>query len=226
MSALCKHLRYTAMAGMQILLIYSLIPIAALIAGMSFDRALVSGTTGHSYVGSSVCAECHAAESIGNQYDDWLRTPHAKAVLILKKESGLAIGAKLSISNPSEDLRCLKCHTTGGGRDERVKKEGVGCEACHGPGGDYYEYGRHANALNRQGGYETAQKYGMYPVLGIKKIKQREKLCLHCHNNKRPCFPADPKEIYRQLISLQVISDMKKGELVLKHQLIPPFPQY
>ena len=87
--------------------------------------------------------------------------------------------------------------------------------------------------VNRQGAYETAVKHGMYQILGIKNIKKREKMCLGCHNSRRPCYPSNTSDIYRQSISLQVISDMKKGGeqrkgdyVNLKHQLIPPFPQY
>lgn len=180
----------------------------------------------HTYVGSSACGKCHAAESIGNQYDLWLQSPHAKAIRILKSETAYAIANKLSIKEPSEDLKCLKCHTTGGGKNKKTIHEGVGCEACHGPGSDYYEFIGHVDTVNRQSAYETALKNGMYPILGIKNIKKREKLCLRCHSSQRPCFPSNPKEVYRQSISLQVITDMKKGDLKMGHQLIPPFPQY
>jgi hypothetical protein len=185
------------------------------------------------YVGSEACGKCHAADAIGNQYDKWLRTPHAKAFLLLGTAGALEIAKKLSIKNPAEDRQCLRCHVTGGGQDPKLREEGVGCEACHGPGSDYYDYGNHADTVNRQGGYETAQKNGMYPVIGIKNIKKREKMCLHCHDSKRPCYPTTSKEIYRQSIPIQVIADMKKGgdpskadSVNLKHQLIPPFPQY
>ncbi len=202
------------------------ISIFTVVMVLSFNSNLISEKKKHTYVGAAVCAKCHASDSIGNQYEKWLRTPHAKSVLMLKSETGLAIGKKLSMDNPSEDLKCLKCHTTGGGRAEKTKEEGVGCEACHGAGSDYYEGINHVDILNRKSAYEKAQKKGMYPTLGIKNIKKREKLCLHCHDNRRPCFPTDPKEIYRQSISLQVITDLKKGSNYFKHYLIPPFPQY
>ncbi len=178
------------------------------------------------YVGNAVCATCHAAEAIGDQHSKWLRTPHARAFTTLKSEPALALGKKLSIDKPHEDRACLKCHTTGGGRHRVTGEEGVGCEACHGPGSGYHEFANHVDTVDRQAAYETALKYGMYPILGIKNIKKREKLCLRCHSAKRPCFPSESKEIYRQSISLQVISTMKKGTLDMGHHLIPPFPQY
>ena len=191
-----------------------------------FNGNSMSKQKKHTYMGSPACGKCHAAESIGNQYDLWLQSPHAKATKILKSETAYTIAKKLSIIEPSEELKCLKCHATGGGKNKKINSEGVGCEACHGPGSDYYEFIGHVDTVNRQSAYETALKNGMYPILGIKNIKKREKLCLRCHSSQRPCFPADPKEVYRQSISLQVITDMKKGDLNLGHHLIPPFPQY
>ncbi len=179
-----------------------------------------------SFVGSAVCGECHSAETIGDQYNKWLRTPHARAVATLKSEQARAIGKKLSISQPDGDRACLKCHTTGGGRHQKTMGEGVGCEACHGPGSGYREFANHVDTINRQSAYETALKNGMYPILGNKNMKKREKLCLRCHSSTRPCFPSESKEIYRQSISLQVISSMKKGTLDMSHTLIPPFPLY
>ena len=203
-----------------------LISIFALLFTVIFSAHSMSEKKKHTFVGSAVCGKCHAAESIGDQYDLWLQSPHGKAVRILKSEPALALAKKLSINDPSEELKCLKCHATGGGKNQKIRDEGVGCEACHGPGSDYYEYCGHVDTVNRECAYETALKNGMYPTLGFKNIKKREKLCLRCHNSRRPCFPAEPKEIYRQSISLQVITNMKKGDLNLGHQLIPPFPQY
>ena len=190
------------------------------------DVHSISKQKKHACVGSSTCGKCHAAESIGNQYDLWLQSPHAKAAKTLRSEAAYAIAKKSSIKEPSEELKCLKCHSTGGGKNKKIINEGVGCEACHGPGSNYYEFIGHVDTVNRQSAYETALKNGMYPILGIKNIKKREKLCLRCHTSQRPCFPADPKDMYRQSISLQVITDMKKGDLNLSHRLIPPFPQY
>jgi hypothetical protein len=203
-----------------------IIILSTLLIAAAFNALLPSEKKKHAFVGSAVCSKCHDAESIGNQYGKWLRTPHAKAVLILKTKPALDLAKKLSITTPEEDLKCLRCHTTGRGKSKKTIDEGVGCEACHGPGEDYNEFSKHVDTINRLGAYETALKNGMYQTLGIKNIKKREKLCLRCHNKARPCYPPDSKEIYRQTISLQVITDLKKGELVLRHPLIPPFPQY
>lgn len=203
-----------------------IVPALTLLLAIMMATHLRPAEKKRTFVGSAACGTCHDAESIGNQYDKWLRSPHAKAVLILGTGPALALAKKLSIPDPSKDLKCLACHTTGGGKDEKLRDEGVGCEACHGPGSDYHEFAGHVDTVNRQGAYETAVKNGMYPILGIKNIKKREKLCLHCHTATRPCYPVLTEDIYRQTISLQVISELRKGDLILKHQLIPPFPQY
>ncbi len=80
------------------------------------------------YVGSTACQSCHADEHAG-----WLGQGHAKAF------------ATLEAKGKSGDADCLRCHTTGfdkpggfqaaGGAQPGLA--GVGCESCHGPGGDH-----------------------------------------------------------------------------------------
>ncbi len=86
------------------------------------------------FVGSAACRSCHAAE-----FETWSASPHARAVATL-----VAAGKQ---ANPD----CLRCHTTGFGRPggfpekglpaEHADRSGVGCESCHGPGGDHVAEG-------------------------------------------------------------------------------------
>lgn len=168
---------------------------------------LISAMTIPRYTGIDVCRKCHESNAIGNQYAVWAASPHANAYRILSSTKANDIAVKHSIENPSLDRRCLKCHTTGGGKIEKTAKEGVGCEACHGPGGDYYEFSNHASFTNRDAAYRKAVKLGMYPIIGIDGIKAREKLCRHCHHENRPCYPKDPAEQERQKLPLQLIAD-------------------
>lgn len=81
------------------------------------------------FVGSAVCAKCHAAE-----YAVWKGTPHSHAYETLVKRAtrpGLR----------QFDPECISCHTTGfeyvGGFENEVKSQHLfdnGCENCHGPG--------------------------------------------------------------------------------------------
>ncbi len=84
------------------------------------------------YVGSKACESCHASE-----YKTWAASPHGHAV------------SSLETKGKANDAACLKCHTTGMGRAGGFPKNGrgddrsledlasVGCEACHGPGGNH-----------------------------------------------------------------------------------------
>lgn len=143
-----------------------------------------------SYVGIDECKKCHAAEAIGNQQKIWESTPHARAYRTLRQEAAQKIALKLNIEQPQNDLRCLKCHTTGGGTSDVTRTEGVGCEACHGPASGYASFSDHASFDDREGAYRKGISNGMYPIVGIDGIKVRERVCKSCHTTKRPC--ADP----------------------------------
>ena len=84
------------------------------------------------YVGSKACRSCHPSE-----YATWSASPHRKAV------------ETLAAKNRADDAACLACHTTAMGRSGGFPKDGkgsddshgdlasVGCESCHGPGGNH-----------------------------------------------------------------------------------------
>ncbi len=82
------------------------------------------------YVGSNACQSCHTKE-----FETWSASPHAHAVATLEK------------TNKQGDATCLGCHTTAygkpGGFASGAKPASspdlarVGCESCHGPGGDH-----------------------------------------------------------------------------------------
>lgn len=69
---------------------------------------------GPDYIGAKRCRLCHRAA-----YDGWSRTAHRRAT------ENIAPGSMQS--------SCLECHATG-----PAALQGVQCEACHGPGGDYW----------------------------------------------------------------------------------------
>jgi peroxiredoxin len=114
------------------------------------------------HVGSDACRSCHAAE-----FETWAASPHAKAV------------ATLEAKQKASDADCLKCHTTGfaraggfpsGGRaSEHADLARVGCESCHGPGGDHVA--------------DTAKKIGTIVSLGDKCDScVILKICGSCHD--------------------------------------------
>jgi len=179
-------------------------------------RGGLSGRVRADFVGVGVCQKCHGIESIGNQYRIWAASLHASAYVALKGGKGREIGQRAGVDSPHNDSRCLKCHTTGGGKREQVRTEGVGCEACHGPGSEYFEFSNHASFLDRQSAYRKAVGLGMYPILGVEGIKAREKLCKNCHQDERPCAPQDIEEKKRRKLSLSIIADLPSK---LKHPL-------
>ncbi|HJO22308.1 MAG: multiheme c-type cytochrome [Myxococcota bacterium] len=88
--------------------------------------------TAAEFVGSDACRTCHAAE-----FETWAGQPHAHAV------------ASLKTAGKASDTDCLRCHTTGFGLPggysvetplpDQTDLARVGCESCHGPGGDHVE---------------------------------------------------------------------------------------
>jgi hypothetical protein len=86
--------------------------------------------TSADYVGSDVCQSCHTAE-----FATWAESGHARASRALAEKS------------KTSDADCLACHTTGFGLAGGFPAGGdaasesdlarVGCESCHGPGGDH-----------------------------------------------------------------------------------------
>jgi cytochrome c peroxidase len=172
------------------------------------------------YIGADECAACHSSRGGMDQYEKWLASPHARAYKTLKEEKSMAIARAGKIEKPWESAECLRCHTTGYGRSDKTREEGVGCEACHGPGSGYYSGEYHVNYQDQKKGYVTAKKYGMYPVLDHEEnLIKREKMCRFCHNGKRPCMPTESREIMRQYISIQVIDKLRKGDLDFSHKV-------
>jgi hypothetical protein len=103
----------------------------------------------YTYVGSKVCGECHLGRETGGQYVHWMQTAHARAYWELKTDWAKFLASireeYSDIEEPVHEWRCLKCHVTGAQDFEGTfaegfrQEEGVGCEACHGPGSAYID---------------------------------------------------------------------------------------
>jgi len=77
------------------------------------------------YIGTEKCSACHS-----DQYIAWKSSRHAK---------GLEMSSE---SNKDWIKNCAGCHTTGmDGPASAWNENGVGCEACHGPGQDHMTNG-------------------------------------------------------------------------------------
>jgi hypothetical protein len=101
----------------------------------------------YEYVGSRRCGECHAGPETGGQYVQWMKSHHGLAYWRLATDWAAFLASwreeYRDIRRPTEEDRCLKCHVTGAQDAEPVfaesfrREEGIGCEACHGPGSAY-----------------------------------------------------------------------------------------
>jgi peroxiredoxin len=81
------------------------------------------------FVGSESCKSCHA-----QQHQIWSESAHAKAFETLRAQ------------HVEKNTDCVRCHSTGFGEEGGYPGggpalAGVGCESCHGPGGNHVTEG-------------------------------------------------------------------------------------
>ena len=129
------------------------------------------------YEGVLRCKMCHKREKKGMQYEIWTGSSHSKAYLILGTPEAKEIAGMYGVKNPQEDLKCMICHATGFDAPPELQgrkfdiTEGVGCESCHGAGGDYYR-SKVMRGL-RKGSIKPESVGLIYPD---------ENTCKKCHN--------------------------------------------
>jgi len=127
------------------------------------------------YVGVYVCGRCHKGPDYSYQFSKWRMTGHATAYATLATPEAYAIAEKQGLrTSPQSSVECLKCHTTiftdsaGGALDSYSPYEGVGCEACHGAGGEYVPQAIMTDP-------RAAKAAGLREVT--------REVCLRCHEN-------------------------------------------
>jgi len=104
--------------------------------------AWAAGAGAQEYVGSETCSECH-----NEQFEHFVT--YSK-----KAKSWHSIEIMASDLTPDEQASCYGCHTTGYGKGgfisitETPALADVGCETCHGPGGEHAASGD-TDAINR-----------------------------------------------------------------------------
>jgi hypothetical protein len=130
------------------------------------------------YIGASKCKMCHVKPATGEQYNIWLKGPHAGAMKTLASDESKKIATEKGIADPTTDAACIKCHSTVGAVDKSLvasakMDEGVSCESCHGPGSMY----KGASVMKNR---EMAISKGM--------IVPTEETCTSCHNEESPTF--------------------------------------
>lgn len=155
----------------------------------------------HTYTGVKKCGMCHRSEKKGDQLASWEASAHAKAFETLKSEKARQFAQERGIETPPYQTdACLKCHVTGHGQPEDlfekgfVPEQGVQCESCHGPGGDY-------NKMSVMKDREASIAAGLeIPT---------EETCTRCHNEESPGFTGFVYEEY--LAKIAHPNPSKKG---------------
>ena len=130
------------------------------------------------YIGASKCKMCHVKPATGEQYNIWLKGPHAGAMKTLASEESKKIATEMGIADPTTDPACIKCHSTVGGVDKsKIASakidEGVSCESCHGAGSMY----KGASVMKNR---DLALTKGL--------VIPDEALCKTCHNEESPTY--------------------------------------
>jgi len=127
------------------------------------------------YIGTHTCAACHKGAMMGYQFSKWRTSDHARAYAVLASDQAYEIAKEQGLKDaPQTSMACLKCHTTAfhqpakGAVESYSLYEGVGCEACHGAGSNYYP-----EAIMRD---PRAAK-----AAGLKEVTRQT--CLGCHEN-------------------------------------------
>ena len=134
------------------------------------------------YIGVKKCKTCHMLKSRGDQYRIWKKSKHSQAYALLGTEEAKKTAVKAGVTDdPQKSEKCLKCHATAFGVPEerggaRLKlANGIQCETCHGPGGDYVVGTKHPED-------EAAKK-----AAGLV-TKPPKEVCVGCHNEKSPSW--------------------------------------
>jgi len=127
-------------------------------------RKVVDGAAGYTYVGSGACFPCHSKGPARGPAGHWIASRHSRAYHTLTTDQARALAAShedyQEITNPAEEQPCRMCHLTAAQNPGAVfqkdydQRQGVGCEACHGPGSAYMDKGimQHRQTFLTNGG--------------------------------------------------------------------------
>ncbi len=167
------------------------------VASMGFIMCIVATPApavagdGPAYVGSKTCKKCHS-----KQFKSWSKTKMGQALATLKPGEASEAKTKFKLDPAKDyttDTKCLKCHTVGlglpggyaipeAGNKKSVrhakKLANVGCEACHGPGGEYTKL--HKEIMTSGRTYTDEEMF----AAGLHKISAET--CIKCHNAESP----------------------------------------
>lgn len=146
------------------------------------------------YVGVNKCKTCHKSAKSGNQYGKWKESAHTKGFQSLTTDAALKIAEKAGLTaSPSESDECLVCHSPYALSAPKFKEDGVGCEACHGPGRKY-------KGMSIMKDRDLAKEKGL--VL-LDTDEAKETFCAKCHKVDNPYH--EVKEFCLQEFWLKIV---------------------
>lgn len=172
-------------------------------AGAAGPRGGARGSTDHlislnfkfSGAGSCSASDCHGAHdakekglSFSNEYTLWSgdKDPHHRAYATLEKPQSVKIAKELKIADAAKSERCLSCHSlnvpaTLKGQKFNLK-EGVTCNACHGPSEKWLQPHSHQGWLVHQAQGKPHElllkETGLFDT---RPIEARAQQCTGCH---------------------------------------------
>jgi hypothetical protein len=164
-------------AGLLMLIAFLMLVVSAV--ALAQEKTGAPAKVVHKYVGAGKCKMCHNSPAKGDQFKIWSGSKHAKAFEVLATAEADSVAKKLGVAKPQTSDKCLGCHLTGFAASADAKAttysatEGVGCEACHGPGSDYM-------AMSVMKDKKAAIAAGL--------VVPDEKTCVTCHNDKSPTY--------------------------------------
>jgi hypothetical protein len=144
----------------------------------------------HRWVGVAGCAAmaCHNGNgprgAKGSEYSTWAgydKHPNAFTVLYDPRSERMVHALFGPKAKATEEKLCLKCHAMNDGSrdhtgDRFVLSDGVGCESCHGPAGDWVT----THYLDDWKG-KSAEEKGKLGFRNTKDLLVRARLCTECH---------------------------------------------
>lgn len=152
--------------------------------------------------GSCTSSGCHASAVEGHaawqsSYTVWAtHDPHTRAERVLHEPLAAQIVTLLAARDPSrpvvpahEHTACIGCHATGRGP---TASEGVSCESCHGPAGDWLV------AHTLPGWRAAGNTLGMVDLADPFICAQQ---CAGCHVGGPPAADGSPREVSHDLIA-------------------------
>ncbi len=135
------------------------------------------------FIGVAKCRTCHRKAESGEQFQKWEESGHAKAFQTLGTPEAKKIAAAKGIDDPQASGECLQCHVTAFGvapellGEKHSIEDGVGCESCHGAGGDYYKKST-----------MTSITAGEIDGATVGLVRPDAEVCVTCHNEKSPSY--------------------------------------